>query len=142
MDDYEKFIKGQKVITCILTIVNSNMFSSSQQNPSSHWLVLKPLLEFIPWYFINSTIPIYSILLELVREALWKYLVFCPITKLNDPLSYWAWTFWLEVQHTDRLRPPNLPVCDLNYIQLSFIFSFSSGVFGSLQTWWTGHCTF
>ena len=64
MDDYEKFIKGQKVVTCILTIVNSNMFSSSRQNPSSHWLVLKPLLEFIPWHFINSTIPIYSILLD------------------------------------------------------------------------------
>ena len=64
VDDYEKFIKGQKVVTCILTIVNSKRFSSSRQNPRGHWLVLKPLLEFIPWHFINSAIPIYSILLD------------------------------------------------------------------------------
>ena len=37
--DYEKFIKGLKVI--ILTGVTSNMLSSSQRNSGSHWLVLK-----------------------------------------------------------------------------------------------------
>ena len=52
-----------------------NMFSSSQQNPRDCWLVLKPLLEVIPWHFINSAIPIYSILLDGEKhcESIWCF---------------------------------------------------------------------
>ena len=148
MDDCEKFIKGQKVVTCILTIVTwETCFQVAGRTPGIAGLFWNPCLKLslgISLTFHSDTHLQYT---PGWREALWKYLVFCPITQLNDPLRYRTWTFRLGVQCTDQLRPPNLPVYDLNYIQLvdswqAFIFSFSSGIFGSLQTWWTGNCTF